>query len=140
MWDEAIARARELDALPEPKGQLFGLPVSAKEHHGYTSKTRTFASNASYVSWIGKEHESLYLYDLFYDEGVVYYARTTQPQLIMHLETESNIYGRTTNPYNRDLTSGGSSGGEGALLAIRGSILVSSTQAAQTFVVFRKAI
>jgi Asp-tRNA(Asn)/Glu-tRNA(Gln) amidotransferase A subunit family amidase len=44
----------------------------------------------------------------------------------MHLETESNIYGRTVNPYNRNLTSGGSSGGESALIGLRGSVLVSS--------------
>lgn len=31
--------------------------------------------------------------------------------------------GRTLNPYNRNLTSGGSSAGEGALLALRGSAL-----------------
>ena len=41
----------------------------------------------------------------------------------MHLETSSNLYGVTVNPYNRDLTSGGSSGGEGALLGLRGSCL-----------------
>jgi amidase len=39
------------------------------------------------------------------------------------LETTSNLYGTTTNPYNTDLTSGGSSGGEGALIAMRGSLL-----------------
>jgi len=41
----------------------------------------------------------------------------------MHLETSSNLYGVTVNPYNRLLTSGGSSGGEGALLGLRGSCL-----------------
>jgi len=53
------------------------------------------------------------------------YARTTQPQAVMHLETETNIYGRTVNPWNLDLTPGGSSGGESALVAMRGSVLVS---------------
>lgn len=81
-------------------------------------------TNASFVAWIGKPHGSNLLYDTLYDEGCVFYARTTQPQTIMHLETISVIYGRTVNPYNRDLTSGGSSGGESALLGIRGSILV----------------
>lgn len=33
------------------------------------------------------------------------------------------MYGYTTNPYNRNLSSGGSSGGESALLALRGSPL-----------------
>lgn len=41
----------------------------------------------------------------------------------MHLETSTNIYGVTTNPWNTDLTCGGSSGGESALIACRGSIL-----------------
>ena len=40
----------------------------------------------------------------------------------MHLETDG-YHGRTLNPYNIDLSSGGSSGGESALIALRGSIL-----------------
>jgi amidase len=39
------------------------------------------------------------------------------------LETESNLYGTTTNPYNTKLTPGGSSGGESALIAMKGSVL-----------------
>ena len=41
----------------------------------------------------------------------------------MHLETASNLYGTTVNPFNRQLTAGGSSGGEGALIGLRGSCL-----------------
>lgn len=84
-------------------------------------------TSASYAAWVETEHTSNLLYDILYSEGCVFYARTTQPQTIMHLETESNVYGRTVNPYNRDLTPGGSSGGESALVGIRGSILVSDT-------------
>jgi amidase len=125
MWDEAIKRAKYLDALPEPQGELFGLPISTKEHHGMVGSNVT--SNASFVAWVGKPHGSNLLYDTFWDNGCVFYARTTQPQAIMHLETSSNIYGRTVNPYNRTLTPGGSSGGEAALLGMRGSILVCET-------------
>jgi amidase len=39
----------------------------------------------------------------------------------MALETVSNLFGRTVNGFNRDLTSGGSSGGEGALVGLHGS-------------------
>lgn len=41
----------------------------------------------------------------------------------MQLETSSNLYGVTVNPFNRALTSGGSSGGEGSLIGLRGSCL-----------------
>ncbi|KAK8061231.1 hypothetical protein PG997_015452 [Apiospora hydei] len=124
LWDEAIERARHLDSLPEPRGALFGLPISTKEHHGMVGgmgKTKSVVTtSASFVAWHGGSN---LLYDTFWDQGCVFFARTTQPQTIMHLETESNVYGRTVNPYNRELTSGGSSGGESALIGMRGSIL-----------------
>jgi amidase len=41
----------------------------------------------------------------------------------MHLEASSNFYGETVCPFNRKLTSGGSSGGEGALIGMRGSCM-----------------
>lgn len=50
----------------------------------------------------------------------VFYVKTTNPQAIMHLETDSFL-GPTLNPYNRLLTAGGSSGGEGALIGIGAS-------------------
>ncbi|KAM0473652.1 hypothetical protein ACHAPX_008057 [Trichoderma viride] len=121
LWDQAIARAKHLDSLPEPKGTFFGLPISTKEHHGMVGDNVT--TNASYIGWVGDNHGSNLLYDILYSEGCVFYARTTQPQTIMHLETSSNVYGVTVNPYNRTLTPGGSSGGESALVGMRGSLL-----------------
>ena len=53
----------------------------------------------------------------------VFMCKTTQPQSIMQLETQSHNYGITRNAYNRNCTSGGSSGGEGALVAMRGSTI-----------------
>lgn len=38
-------------------------------------------------------------------------------------DTINNIFGRTYNPHRKDLSPGGSSGGEGALIALKGSIL-----------------
>jgi amidase len=125
LWDQAIERARSLDALPEPKGALFGLPISTKEHLGMVGGEEV-ESTASFVAWIGKKHGSNLLLDTLYDEGIVHLGRTSQPQAIMHLETTSNVYGRTVNPYNRTLTPGGSTGGESALIGMRGSILVSN--------------
>ena len=72
-----------------------------------------------------KPDGDLSLNDVLWEAGAVFYARTTQPQAVMHLETSTNIYGVTVNPWNTDLTPGGSSGGESALVAMRGSVLVS---------------
>jgi amidase len=80
--------------------------------------------NAGFVGWVGRvaEADALIL-RILWAAGVVFYVRTTQPQSLMHLETSSNLYGETVNPYNRKLTSGGSSGGEGALIGMKGSCL-----------------
>lgn len=51
------------------------------------------------------------------------YVKTNLPQTMMTADSENNVFGRTLNPNNLNLTAGGSTGGEGALLKIRGSIL-----------------
>ena len=43
------------------------------------------------------------------------------PQAGMALETTSNLWGRTLNPFNTAFGAGGSFGGEGALIAMHGS-------------------
>ena len=45
---------------------------------------------------------------------------TTNPQSLMHLETSCYL-GATVNPFNTDLTAGGSSGGEGAMIGMKAS-------------------
>lgn len=80
--------------------------------------------HASYIaSWDNFATQDAHVLQILENAGAVFHARTTQPQTIMHLETSSNFYGTTTNPYNSDLTSGGSSGGEGSLGGLGGSIL-----------------
>lgn len=54
-------------------------------------------------------------------------------------DSHNNIFGRTLNPLNTKLTAGGSSGGEGALIALRGSILGVGTDLAGRLLYLRKA-
>jgi Asp-tRNA(Asn)/Glu-tRNA(Gln) amidotransferase A subunit family amidase len=80
--------------------------------------------NAGYVALWGKvAEEDAHILQILWRAGAVFHARTTQPQSLMHLETDSNLYGVTVNPYNRKLSAGGSSGGEGALIGLKGSCL-----------------
>lgn len=53
--------------------------------------------------------------------GAILYVKTAVPLTLMVCETINNIVGYVSNPKNRMLSSGGSSGGEGALIALRGS-------------------
>lgn len=55
--------------------------------------------------------------------GAVLYCKTSLPQTLLFVETKNNIIGQTLNPNNQNLSCGGSSGGEGALQALRGSTL-----------------
>lgn len=63
------------------------------------------------------------LIDLLVEAGAVLYVKTNVPTAMMIAETVNNCQGRTVNPLNRALTSGGSSGGESALIAFGGSPL-----------------
>src|SRR5579872_7307618 len=53
--------------------------------------------------------------------GAIPIARTNLPDLLFAFESDNLIRGRTNNPYDFSRTSGGSSGGEAALIAACGS-------------------
>ncbi|KAK7038032.1 amidase domain-containing protein [Favolaschia claudopus] len=122
--ERALSRAKFLDDHLQTTGQvvgaLHGLPISLKDQ----ICIQGIESTIGYVSWIGQFAEkNAVLVDILESLGAVPFVKTNVPQTLMWPETYNNIFGRTTNPYNRSLTSGGSSGGEGALIALRGSPL-----------------
>ncbi|CCO32839.1 hypothetical protein BN14_06902 [Rhizoctonia solani AG-1 IB] len=125
MFDLALTRAKELDAHISTTGQvvgpLHGVPVSIKEHISIKGED----TNVGFVAWAGKKiaEEDATIVRILRQAGAVIYVKTTNPQGLFVFETSSNIYGYTTNPHNRTLTSGGSSGGEGALVGSRASLL-----------------
>ncbi|KAJ9092883.1 hypothetical protein QFC20_007256 [Naganishia adeliensis] len=121
--DEALERARWLDGqyqvTGKPVGRLHGVPISVKIDIAGKD------SAAGFLSQVGRNiaTEDAHVIKILRAAGAVFYCKTTLPQVIMHLETDSYL-GPTTNPYNRfEISPGGSSGGEGALLAMRGSPL-----------------
>ncbi|KAI0735818.1 general amidase [Earliella scabrosa] len=122
--DRALQRAREVDAYlhthGKPIGPLHGLPISLKDQFCL----KGLETIMGYASWIGRVSDiDSVLVEILYESGAVPFVRTNVPQTLFWGETFNNVFGRTTNPYNRYMTPGGSSGGEGALLALRGSPL-----------------
>jgi amidase len=62
--------------------------------------------------------------------GAIPIARTNLPDLLFAFESDNLIFGRTNNPYDLSRSSGGSSGGEAALMAACGSPLGLGSDAA----------
>lgn len=120
--DDAIIQARALDEHLARTGQvvgpLHGVPVSIKEHMHIAGH---FSADG-YLASRSRDDSDAHAVAVLRKLGAVFYCKTAQPQYIMHLETVG-WHGRTLNPHNIHLSAGGSSGGEGALLALRGSVL-----------------
>ncbi|KAF2009501.1 amidase [Aaosphaeria arxii CBS 175.79] len=130
-FDAAIEDAKAQDEYfakhKKPIGPLHGLPVSLKDQFHVKGVETTMG----YVGWIGtfegkkgtgkeKVFESEMVRELR-NLGVILFCKTAVPHTLMSGETTNNIIGYTSNPKNRNLAAGGSSGGEGALIGLRGS-------------------
>lgn len=92
--ERALSRAQFLDEYFKkngmPFGPLHGIPISVKEHIGL----KDLDHNAGFVAWVGRvSPEDAHIVQILVDAGAVIYARTTQPQTLMHLETSNNLYG-----------------------------------------------
>ncbi|OCL12926.1 general amidase [Glonium stellatum] len=132
-FEEALDRARELDKHMEKtgctSGPLHGLPISLKDQFHVKGVETTMG----YVGWIGtyegrkrtgKEmNTNSQMVDDLLSLGAILYCKTSLPQTLLVGETHNNIIGYTLNPVNQRLSCGGSSGGEAALQALRGSTL-----------------
>ncbi|KAF2638234.1 amidase [Massarina eburnea CBS 473.64] len=121
---EAIAHAKSLDEHLQKTGKLIGplhgLPISFKDNFNIVGKDSTLG----FTSLVGKPATyNATLVDLLEKLGAIRYCKTNVPTAMMIAESVNNTFGRTLNPLNRKLTSGGSSGGESALIAFGGSCL-----------------
>lgn len=124
-YDDALDRARQLDDLyaktGKLQGPLHGLPISVKDSFNIKGHQSTVGYAKFLAIPVSKTNSPLI--DMLLDAGAVLYVKTNIPQTMMTGDSENNIFGRTLNPHNTLLTAGGSSGGEGALVSFRGSVL-----------------
>lgn len=122
--EKALKRAKEIDTYLEenkkPLGPLAGIPVSLKDCFNIEGHDSTLG----FVAWLDQPatYDSL-LVKILQEAGAILYCKTNVPTAMMIAETLNNTWGRTLNPHNLKFTCGGSSGGEGALVAMKGSPL-----------------
>ncbi|KAK6587073.1 hypothetical protein PZA11_000363 [Diplocarpon coronariae] len=123
-FPEALARARCLDEHLEKTGQvvgpLHGLPISLKDCM-ITPPHPSSIGMACYAN--AATTEETVLLGVLAKMGAVFYVKTNVPTAMMMMETINVVWGETTGAYHCGTSCGGSSGGEGALLAMRGSPL-----------------
>ncbi|NXL86136.1 VDHAP protein, partial [Alectura lathami] len=102
------------------KGLLYGIPVSIKDH----IDCKGHVSSGGMVKLLGqvKEEDSV-IVQVLKSQGAIPFVKTNIPQTMINYDCSNLIFGQTLNPLNHQKTSGGSSGGEGALIAGGGSLL-----------------
>ncbi|MFN9066740.1 MAG: amidase [Bdellovibrionales bacterium] len=117
---QALTTARDLEnkifSAPEKYKNfpLLGVPVTVKEMFAMKGCLRT-AGSLNYKNEV-MDFDST-LVTRLKSAGAIPICTTNVPELGLWFETENILYGRTRNPYDLKRTSGGSTGGDAALIA-----------------------
>ena len=121
LFEDARERAQRADRQPAgDRGALHGLPVTVKECFDVAGTPSTVGVTAR------KGHVAMgdaRLVARLREAGAIILGKTNVAQLLMYVESDNPVYGVTKNPWNRARSCGGSSGGEGAIVAAHGSAL-----------------
>ncbi|KAL5113584.1 hypothetical protein ACEQ8H_008532 [Pleosporales sp. CAS-2024a] len=124
LFEDAIEQAKALDDWFKKSGRLLGplhgVPMTLKDQFD----VKGYDSTLGYVGRASKPaSEDCALVSLLKQMGAVIIAKSNLPQSIMWCETENPLWGLTVHPKNPDFTPGGSTGGEGTLLSLRGTVV-----------------
>ena len=121
--DSALAQAEAADAAiakGEKVGPLHGVPFTVKDN--IETKGVICACGTTGLAQNVPAEDAIAV-SRIRDAGGILLGKTNIPEVGLGYETDNLLYGRTNNPYDLSRTSGGSSGGEAALIAAAGSPL-----------------
>ncbi len=122
-FDAARAEADAVDAAlarGETLGPLGGVPITVKEQFHIKGMATTFGLPTR--SELLEDSEGP-LVTRLRDAGAIIVGKTNVAELLFYQEGDNPLFGRTNNPWDLERTSGGGSGGEGAIIAAGGSPL-----------------
>jgi len=105
--DKAVAAGKKL-------GPLHGVPFSIKDAID-TAGVLTQGGSKIFAGRIPEKDATVVT--RMKSAGAIPLMKTNVPEFSAHWESENLLTGRTSNPWNPDRTSGGSSGGESAVIA-----------------------
>lgn len=107
--EHADRRARSGEALPP----LHGVPITLKDSIDLAGAPSTFGVEALRAPLA---HDAAVVQRLR-EAGAIVLGKTNVAQLLLFLEADNPLFGRTLHPTHPERSCGGSSGGEGALIA-----------------------
>jgi amidase len=115
--DEARDSARNADlarSANAPLGVLHGIPMTIKD-------SLDTAALVSTGGTIGRKNfiplRDAPVVSRLREAGAILVGKTNTPELTLSYQTNNEIYGRTSNPYDLTRTAGGSSGGAAAIVS-----------------------
>ena len=111
--DEALAAAASIDSTPGD-APFRGVPIGVKDLAA-TAGIRTTYSSRAYAEYVPDFDTAVVR--RMRDAGFVIVGKTNTPEFGTVAFTESDLNGATRNPWNTDLTPGGSSGGAAAAVS-----------------------
>ncbi|XP_049870096.1 fatty-acid amide hydrolase 2-B-like isoform X2 [Pectinophora gossypiella] len=129
-YEVALKEARVIDKMiasndrtPEDLAKeypLLGVPMTVKESIAVEGMSNDCGTVYPYRN---PAKQDAAIIRLARAAGAIPIAVTNTPQLCMNWETYNNVTGLTMNPYDQKRTTGGSSGGEAALISAAASIM-----------------
>ncbi|HWB81519.1 MAG TPA: amidase [Nannocystaceae bacterium] len=111
--EQRVMQARDPGELPP----LLGLPYTTKEYIMATGMPISAGIWSRRDKRADRDAETVRRLS---NAGAILVGITNVPEGGLWLETYNDVYGRTVNPWDRRHTAGGSSGGEGAIVAAAG--------------------
>jgi amidase len=95
-------------------GPLHGIPMTIKDSLDTKDMVTTWGTKGRETFRPGRDATSV---ARLRDAGAILLGKTNTPEFTLSFQTDNLVYGRTNNPYNLEMTPGGSSGGAAALIA-----------------------
>lgn len=111
--ERALAEADQIH--PGDPRPLCGVPVGIKDLLSATEGLATTEGSLALPDWVA-DHDSAHVRKLR-SAGAIIVGKTNTPELGLRPVTENARFGATRNPWNLELSAGGSSGGSAAAVA-----------------------
>jgi Asp-tRNA(Asn)/Glu-tRNA(Gln) amidotransferase A subunit family amidase len=123
LFEQALIEAAVADERyhrGESLGPLHGVPITVKESYDVAGTPTTAGVSARSGRLVAADSSVV---RRLRGAGAIIVGKTNVSQLLLYNESDNPVYGCTVNPWASDRAPGGSSGGEGAIVAAGGSAI-----------------